>query len=310
MIMVFAEKIVRLPPGDLGVAFGKQLQKACVLEVANSSQMKGKLQKGDIVIGFKDDGVEHRNLSYPLLVSKLNSTKHSHFRSITVVESDLMDERAIVHPPKSYRTASSSTSKEPSELQDEFLVALVRETAINEGITDYDEELILETIKQSLKARKASTKAFIDDSADISMQSSCEWAIVELATEAVSLAMAASGMPSGTGKRVAKILVKRAKKKLLKEMKSIARDCFGSPNPVKIAEGLFRIMGIIVGDIGFSEVSSIVYDAIGIWDAFQIVALLSLYFVSGGSALAAKLASMTPAMIDVVEAAMEVNRCC
>lgn len=328
--MVVAEKTVQLPPGDLGVAFGKQLQKACVIEVANSSEMKGKLQKGDIVIGFKDDGVEHRNLTLPYLVSKLNATKHSHFRSITVVETDFMDERAIVRPPKSYRKVpnafvspsiraqsssmvSSSTSKEPPELPDELLVALVRETAINEGITDYDEGLTLETIKQSLKARKAPRKVFIDDS-DISVQSSCARAALGLAREAVGLAMCASGMPSGPGKEVAKLLVAQASTQLRHhlndEIMETAVEYFGSLNPANIAAGLGRIMNVIRGNIGFDEITGAIYDTISWWDAVKIVATLSLYFVSSGGGLAARLAFMTPDLIDVVEAAVEVKNCC
>ena len=93
-------------------------------------------------------------------------------------------------------------------------------------------------------------------------------------------------------------------------MKGIVKDYFGSPNPVNIALGLVKIMNIIIGDIGFSEVTDIIWDSVSWWDAAQIVALLSLYFMSGGGGLAAKLGYMTPALIDVVEAGYEVSQKC
>lgn len=138
----------------------------------------------------------------------------------------------------------------------------------------------------------------------------CDFAMLDFAIEAVALAMTAAGMPGRAGKKVAQILVKRAQKKLLKEMKGIVKDYFGSTNVYNIAAGLVKIMSIIIGDIGFNELTSIIYDAVSWWDAVQIVALLSLYFLSGGGGLALKLGLMAPAIIDVVESAYDVNQKC
>lgn len=216
----------------------------------------------------------------------------------------------------------------------------MKDTAADAGISDYDEELHLATIKESLTAKNKNggisyggplTQVVpMDDTFDgavfseSSFRSSalsaesvvsiaatdCDLALLDFSIEAVSLAMTAAGMPGGAGKKVAKQLVKRAQKKLLKEMKGIVDDYFSSPNPLNIAAGLVKIMNIIIGDIGFSELTSIIYDSVSWWDAVQIVALLSLYFVTGGGGLAAKLAFMTPAIIDVVESGYNVNQKC
>ena len=234
-------------------------------------------------------------------------------------------------------TSLSAAAPTAPEIPDDILRALLKDTASDAGISDYDEEMHLAMIKESLSAKNGGISyggsltqvVPIDDTFDgavfsespfrsvVSAQSSvsiastdCDWAILDFAIEAVSLAMTAAGMPSGAGKKVAKELVKRAQKKLLKEMKGIVKDYFGSPNPVTIAAGLVKIMNIIIGDIGFSELTSIIYDSVSWWDAVQIVALLSLYFVTGGGGLAAKLAFMTPAIIDVVESGYNVNQKC
>lgn len=222
--------------------------------------------------------------------------------------------------PTTTSLSMSSSSAVTPELSDEVLTALLKDLAIENDITDVDLDAALELVKDSLEAKE---DAFTVNASAVRTESyeaayvmstssvnACEWSIVEFSVEAVSLAMAAAGMPSGTSKRVAKILVKKAKKKLMKEMKGIVKDYFGSPNPFNIAKGLFKIMDIIIGDIGFKELSSIIYNSVSWWDAVKIVGLLSLYFVSGGSGLAAKLGIMTPAIIDCIEAGYEVSQVC
>lgn len=241
--------------------------------------------------------------------------------------------------PSSFLPTSEEMTAVPTapEIPDDILRAMLKDTATDAGIFDYDEEMHLAIIKESLSAKNGisyggsltqvvptddtfdgtvfSESSFrsvaIVEPSSVSVASyACDSAILDFAIEAVSLAMSAAGMPGGTGKKVARILVKRAKKKLLKEMKGIVRDYFSSPNPVNIAAGLIKIMSIIVGDIGFNEVTSIIYDAVSWWDAIQIVALLSLYFLSGGGGLAAKLGLMLPSIIDVVETGYDVIQKC
>lgn len=226
----------------------------------------------------------------------------------------------------------------PPMLSDDILKLVLKDTAINAGITDYDEETCLAAIKGSLEANKDMSYEGIgsmvipaDDKFDsavfaesslmsLSVASSsdfgtssltpCDWALFDFAIEAVSLAMTAAGMPGGASKKVAKILVKKARKRLMKEMKSIIKDYFGSPDPFNIAAGLGKIMGIIIGEISFSDVANAVYDSVSWWDAIKIVATLTLYFVSGGAGLAAKLGLMLPALFDIVEAGVEVGKTC
>jgi hypothetical protein len=140
----------------------------------------------------------------------------------------------------------------------------------------------------------------------LTASSSCEWAILEFSIEAVALGLTAAGMPSGAGKRVAKILVDKAKKALMKEMKGIVKEYFGSPNPVNIAAGLIKIFNII----GKDDIIDAIWASVSYWDAIKIVGLFTLYFFSGGAGLIAKLAIMTPAIIDVVQAGVEVDRAC
>lgn len=84
-----ATKTVQLPVGNLGLQLGNSSryhQKPCVVHVAQSSQMKGLLEKGDIIVGFQEGKVEHRNPTLSILKRKLDETQHARNRTITVVE--------------------------------------------------------------------------------------------------------------------------------------------------------------------------------------------------------------------------------
>ena len=224
--------------------------------------------------------------------------------------------------------ASTASSRPVPDVPVDILKAVLTDTATEAGISVYDEEKHLAVISESLSVNTqsyggASTAivpledvssraiATPDSSLGVmSLMSSCDMAMFDFGVEAVALAMSAAGMPSGAGKRVARQLVKRAQKKLMKEMKGIVKDYFSSPNPVNIGTGLFKIMDIIIGDIGFNDLANIVTSNVSWFDGIKIVSLLSLYFLSGGGGLAAKLGFMTPAIIDVVEAGVEVTSLC
>jgi len=198
------------------------------------------------------------------------------------------------------------------DLSDDQIKSIVARTLLKNDVTDVDADAIFKYIEIPVKeyGTGVSASSSVELYSDVEIQGSCELAKFNFAIEAVSLAMQAVGMPSSAGKKVAKILAKRAQKRLLKEMKKIAKDHFGSPNPVNIAAGLFKILQIIIGDIGFSELLSVVQKNVGIFDFIQIAALLAAYFATGGGALALKLALITPQLIDVVEAAIAVSNDC
>jgi hypothetical protein len=206
--------------------------------------------------------------------------------------------------------ASSGSKVTPPILSDETLAFLVTDIANDAGVTDYDEEKTLAIVKQAMVDAAPKDTAVSVQSNSLTASSSCESAILDFSIEAVALAMTAVGMPSGAGKRVAKILVKKAKKALMKEMKGIVKEYFGSPNPANIAAGLIAIMNVIIGQIGVNDILGAIRDSVSWWDAIKIVATFTLYFISGGGGLIAKLALMTPAIIDVVEAGIELEKAC
>jgi len=138
----------------------------------------------------------------------------------------------------------------------------------------------------------------------------CTFASIEFGVEVVSLGLQAAGLPGGAGKKVAKILVERVKKKLKKEIKKIVKEYFNSLNPIKNAQGLIAVFNIIIGDLGFSEFSKIVLGAVNWWVAIQVAVLLAAYFLSGGGGLAVKLATLVPQTLDVIEAGIDVVNAC
>jgi hypothetical protein len=239
--------------------------------------------------------------------------------------------RTLVGHTPSFAFVGKAPKKETAlfarpDLSDDQLKDIVAETILDNDVTDVVADDIFNYIEEPVKEREerasaSSGAARVSASGRLSISSkssrsristdgSCEWASLEFAIEAVSLGLQASGLPGGTGRRVAKILVGKAKEKLKKEMKNIVKDYFGSPNPVNIAQGLVKIFNIIIGDIGASEFLSIVLNSVSYWDGIQLSILLTAYFISGGGGLAVKLALLTPQIIDVVEAGIEVSEEC
>jgi len=206
--------------------------------------------------------------------------------------------------------ASSGSKVTPPILSDDTLAFLVTDIANGKGITDYDEEKTLAIVKKSMVDAAQRDTAMSVQSYSFTASSSCEWALIEFSIAAVGLAMTAAGMPSGAGKRVAKILVDRVEDILKKEMRGIIAEYFGSLNPVNIAAGLIAILNIIIGKIGIDDVLGAIWDNVDWFDAITIVFTFTLYFVSGGAGLIAKLALMTPDIIDVVESGIEVKSAC
>jgi hypothetical protein len=206
--------------------------------------------------------------------------------------------------------ASSGSKVTPPILSDETLAFLMTDIANDKGITDYDEEKTLAIVKQAMMDAAPKDTAVSVQSYSLTASSSCEWAILDFSIEAVGLGLAAAGMPSGAGKRVAKILVKKAKDALMKEMKGIVKDYFGSPNPANIAAGLIKIFSIIIGETSLDDVLRAIKANVSWLDAFAICFTFAMYFASGGGGLIAKLGLMTPAIIDVVQAGVEVEKAC
>jgi len=221
----------------------------------------------------------------------------------------------------------------PTTLSDDQLEAIVGDILRENGVTGVTAADVAKTIKEPIANQSgdgslsrigvASDENSLDSvfaavarsSAGISIASvealdACTYASIEFGIEAVSLGLQAAGLPGGAGKKVAKILVNRVKAKLKKEIKKIVKEYFNSVNPFKNAQGLVAIFNIIIGDLGFSEFSSIVLGAVSWWDAIQVAVLLSAYFLTGGGGLAVKLASLVPQTLDVIEAGIEVSNAC
>jgi hypothetical protein len=237
---------------------------------------------------------------------------------------------SIGKPPKQ----GSALFARPN-LDDEVLDAIVKDLLLENGIDDVNSMDVVNIVKEPLNnptfdgsltrmdmtpdgtvegALSAGTSVFTSTSFPMTSgfmtTSSCEWASIELGIEVVSLGLQAAGLPGGTGKRVAKILVGKAEKKLKKEMKKIVKDYFKSVNPITNAAGLLAVFSIIIGEVGTGDFLSTVVASLSWWDAIQVTILLTAYFISGGGGLAAKLAFMTPQIIDVVEAGIEVGNVC
>ncbi len=211
--------------------------------------------------------------------------------------------------------ASSGSKVTPPILSDETLAFLVTDIANDKGITDYDEEKTLAIVKKSMVDHAAQKDTAMSvQSYSLTASSSCEWAVIDFSIAAVGLAMSAAGMPGGAGKKVGKKLINKVRNKLkdkfMKEMRSIIAEHFGSPNPLDIAAGLIAIFNLIIGEIGIDDVLGAIWDNVNFFDAIIIVATFTLYFVSGGTGLIAKLALMTPDIIDVVDAGFEVGNAC
>jgi len=195
------------------------------------------------------------------------------------------------------------------DLNDDQIKSLIADTLLKEEITDVDADVILKSIEGAEKSALSSIESFSSIETQ-GLLSPCESASIEFAIDAVALGMQAAGMPGGVSKNVGKAIVRRAQKKLVKEMKNIVKDHFGSPNPVNIAIGLIKIFNIIIGDIGFSDILSVVRKSVNFFDYIKIAALLSAYFVTAGGALGVKLALMTPAILDVIQSGIAVGKKC
>ena len=221
----------------------------------------------------------------------------------------------------------------PTTFADDQLEAIVEDILRENGVTGVTAAEVAKTIKEpianasgensltrigvasdansleSVFAAAARSPAGIT-AASADILDDCTFASIEFGVEVVSLGLQAAGLPSGAGKKVAKILVKRVQKKLKKELKKIVKEYFNSVNPIKNAQGLIAVFNIIIGDIGFSEFTSIVLDSVSWWDGIQVAALLTAYFFSGGGGLPVKLASLVPQTLDVIEAGIEVSNAC
>jgi hypothetical protein len=228
--------------------------------------------------------------------------------------------RTLVGHTPSFAFDGKAPNKETAlfaqlDLTDDQLKFVVADTLSANDVTDTTADEVVKIIKEPLRQYEApvssvSAPRVAASRMSIATVGPCEWACFDFAVEAVSLGLQAAGLPGGSGKRIAKALVKRAEKKLKKEMKKIVKENFGSPNPVNIAQGLIKIFGIIIGDVGVGDFISMVTSSLSWWDSIQVAALLTAYFVSGGGGLAVKLALLTPQILDVVEAGIEVGNEC
>lgn len=150
-----------------------------------------------------------------------------------------------------------------------------------------------------------------DEEEGTKILSTCDDALFDLTLDIVGLLMTLVGLPSKIGKRAAKVIAKKARKKLTKEVKRIAKQYFRDAGDLmSIATGVWEFMQALLKILSIDAIIGAIIGSMSWWEvplyAALVTAQVALLFVGNVATIVAKLALATPDIVDVVKSTVKV----
>lgn len=184
------------------------------------------------------------------------------------------------------------------------------EKAIREAYESYAMTPIIQKV-----ADGDSALTLVPEDETVAILDSCDAAVEDFATDAIGLLLALSGVPSKITKTVARKIMRKAKGRLTNKLKSIARDFFNDAgNLFKVGSGLAAIASALMEVFSVGFIIDAIFGEMSWWEIASlstwIAAQIAIIFFSGGSALAIKLLTVVPAVVDLCLSAGRVGTQC
>lgn len=143
----------------------------------------------------------------------------------------------------------------------------------------------------------------------------CAEALFDVTVDLIGLVMAIVGVPGHIGKKVAKTLAKKARKRLNREVKRIIRDYFQNASDlIKVSQGIWEFLQALLSIFDLGSIINAIFAEMIWWEVLLystwITAQVALLFVASAPGIVVKLALVTPSIIDVVASAVRVGENC